>query len=174
MSKILAIDPGPAWSAWVFLDVETCAPIEVAKEPNGHVLARLHDLSTSVQQVAVEMVASYGMAVGADVFDTVVWIGRYVEAARACDPRLITRRDVKLHHCGNPSANDANITQALRDRFAPGQPNYGKGTKAAPGWFHGFSEDIWQAYALGVLAADQARGRLGVAATSTGPAGVAP
>ena len=39
-------------------------------------------------------------------------------------------------------------------RFAHGQPNHGKGTKAQPGWFYGFHADIWQAYALAVYAAD--------------------
>ena len=52
-------------------------------------------------------------------------------------------------------AKDANIRQALVDRFAPGQPNHGKGTKDEPGWFHGFRADVWQAYALAVLVADR-------------------
>ena len=45
--------------------------------------------------------------------------------------------------------------QALVDRFAPGQPNHGKGTKAEPGFFYGFRADVWQAFALAVYAADQ-------------------
>ena len=69
-----------------------------------------------------------------------------------CD--LIYRKDVKLHLCHTTKAKDSNITQALIDRFASGEPNRGKGTKAAPGWFYGFKADIWQAYALAVLAAD--------------------
>ena len=104
------------------------------------------------------MVASYGMAVGKDVFETCVWIGRFAEACgRDSDgeaSQLVYRQPVKLHHCHSAKAKDSNIRQALVDRFAPGQPNYGKGTKAQPGWFHGFNADIWQAYALAVYAAD--------------------
>jgi hypothetical protein len=102
------------------------------------------------------MVASYGMAVGADVFETCVWIGRFFESLVDCGtrPELVKRHPVKLHHCHDSRAKDSNITQALVDRFASGQPNRGKGTKAAPGWFHGFVTDIWQAYALAVYAAD--------------------
>ena len=50
--------------------------------------------------------------------------------------RQVPRRDVKLHHCGQARAKDANITQALVDRFAPGEPNKGKGTKAEPEFFY--------------------------------------
>ena len=61
---------------------------------------------------------------------------------------------MKIHHCGSVKAKDANITQALVDRFASGVPNHGKGSKASPGWFYGFKADIWQAYALAVYTAD--------------------
>jgi hypothetical protein len=88
-----------------------------------------------------------------------VWIGRFIErhdhrVNEDADCRLVYRRDVKLHHCQSAKAKDANITQALIDRFAYGQPNRGKGTKSEPGWFHGFAADIWQAYALAVFSAD--------------------
>jgi hypothetical protein len=102
---------------------------------------------------------------GARPVHTCVWIGRYSEIYAHGDEaaRLLGRPSVKLHHCGQRKAKDANITQALIDRFAPGEPNRGKGTKAAPGWFHGFAADMWQAYAVAVVLADQIEGREGVA-----------
>lgn len=157
MTYILAIDPGNTQSAWALINPYDCKPIATGKRDNDHVRSVLRSVLRTLAPcpVAVEMVASYGMAVGADVFETCVEIGRFVEIAPHA--QLVYRRDVKLHHCNTPRANDANITQALVDRFAANQPNRGKGTKKQPGWFHGFAADIWQAYALAVLLADTAR-----------------
>jgi hypothetical protein len=108
--------------------------------------------------VAIEMIGHYGtgMPAGKEVFDTCVWIGRFMEhlLSKGVVSDLVMRRDVKLHICGTSKAKDSNIRQALVDRFAPGEPNYGKGTKKKPGWFYGFSEDMWQAYALAVAYLD--------------------
>jgi hypothetical protein len=158
VTTILAIDPGNTHSAYVWTDAER-QPIRFQKLPNNELLTELRTdwLGVGADRVAIEMVASYGMPVGADVFDTCVWIGRFCEAIAhrtGHEPALVKRHAVKLHHCHDSRAKDSNITQALVDRFAPGQPNRGKGTKAEPGWFHGFAADIWQAYALAVYAAD--------------------
>lgn len=157
--KILAIDPGNTESAWVLIDAETRAPLAFAKESNAELLDRI-DWELGEHDVVIEMVASYGMTVGADVFETCVWIGRFIESVRRYrfdrrEPALVKRHPVKLHHCHDSRAKDANITRALVDRFAYGQPNHGKGTKKAPGWFYGFHRDIWQSYALAVFAADK-------------------
>lgn len=158
--RILAIDPGSRESGWVIIDSETRKPLHKGKTDNAFLLPTLrYDPVVRGCDVAViEMVASYGMAVGADVFETCVWIGRFYEALTMSLPsaevELVFRRDVKLHHCQSARAKDANVVQALVDRFAPGEPNRGKGTKAAPGWFHGFAKDVWQAYALAVYVAD--------------------
>jgi hypothetical protein len=156
---LLAIDPGNIESGYVVIDASTCRPIRTGKVPNHELLgySRLaagQPTLRDVDYVAIEMVASYGMAVGKEVFETCVWIGRFAEALHTLEPRLVYRRDVKLHHCHSAKAKDANITQALIDRFALNEPNRGKGTKAAPGWFYGFRADIWQAYALAVHVAD--------------------
>lgn len=160
MSSVLAIDPGCTESGYALIDAATCRPIDVGKLSNDVLRARLAAHLAlgnlhSVTNVAVEMVASYGMAVGKEVFETCVWIGRFQEIFASGPPvELVYRRDVKLHHCHSAKAKDSNITQALIDRFASGEPNRGKGTKAAPGWFYGFRADIWQAYALAVYVAD--------------------
>jgi hypothetical protein len=167
MSTVLAIDPGPTESAYALIDAATRRPMDVNKVPNLTLRDKLINERSMTEDhaVAIEMIASYGMSVGHEVFETCVWIGRFYEACGArinvggitgiTEAMLVFRKDVKMHHCHSAAAKDSNITQALRDRFAHGQTNYGKGTKAEPGWFHGFSADMWQAYALAVLVADR-------------------
>lgn len=163
---VLGIDPGNENSAYALIRVETCFPVNYEKLPNRELRRRLlTDQDPIGTEASIEMVASYGMPVGREVFETCVWIGRFAEILTRTtgrEPGLVYRRDVKLHHCHSPRANDATIRQALVDRFAYGQPNHGKGTKKQPGWFYGFHSDIWQAYALAVAAADRLRGRWGV------------
>ena len=163
MSTTLAIDPGSTDSAYVVIEYDTRRPVAFGKIPNDDLLGKL-DMDPELHfasRVVIEMVASYGMPVGADVFETCAWIGRFERqikihcSAPGAPVDLVYRKDVKLHHCHSPRANDATIRQALVDRFAPGQRNYGKGTKAQPGWFYGFRADVWQAFALAVYAADQ-------------------
>lgn len=151
---ILAIDPGNTHSGYAVIEPGTCRPINVGKIPNNEVLDLIRAVHYS--HLSIEMIASYGMAVGKEVFDTCVWIGRFIQhhndynSPTNADYGLTYRRDIKLHHCHSSKAKDANIIQALIDRFAYGEPNRGKGTKSQPGWFYGFAADIWQAYALAV------------------------
>ena len=159
---ILAIDPGNIESAFVIIDAETLRPLHFGKMENEAVIKRsayfvglLYQLAIASAQpfsceFAIEMIASYGMPVGAEVFDTCRWIGRLEERLKQHKVTLIYRRDEKMTICGSMKATDATIRQALVDRFAKGERNSGKGTKKQPGWFYGFSADIWQAYAVGV------------------------
>ena len=96
------------------------------------------------------MIACYGMAVGAEVFETCVWIGRYLEKAQG-DMSRIKRGEVKMHLCHSMKAKDSNIRQALIDRF--GAP----GTKKAPGLTFGLSGDMWAAFAVAVTYHDNNR-----------------
>lgn len=158
---ILAIDPGNEKSAFVLMNWDL-RPLEFKKAGNDAILKRIPLLMDMYGDftLAIEMVASYGMPVGASVFETCVWIGRFWQACGALPRKaLVYRMDEKLTLCHDSRAKDANIRQALIDRFAPDTPNGGKGTKKAPGWFYGFSADVWQAYAVGVTYADMAEGR---------------
>lgn len=150
---IIAIDPGNIESAYVLMTDEY-EPIEFSKSRNEEV--RDYLASSDCKELVIEMVASYGMPVGATVFETCVEIGRLIQIAdlKQISTTLVYRREVKRNICGVVTAKDANIIQALIDRFAKDTPNRGKGTKKDPGYFYGFKADIWQAYALGVTYLD--------------------
>lgn len=162
--KLLAIDPGDQQSAWLVYDVVAGRPIEWRKEDNALVRKRISTAcDAGCQQLAVEMIASYGMPVGREVFETCVWIGQFAERWRIAaahwgptptlEPTLIYRRDVKLHLCGSARAKDANIRQALIDRYGPGKVA-AIGRKASPGPLYGLTGDCWSALAVAVTSAD--------------------
>lgn len=157
MTKLLAVDPGSTDSAYVVIDTDKgLEPLWFDKVENEELLHLPH-LHTA-DQVAIEMVAHYGsgMPAGKTVFDTVLWIGRYIQA-RNWHPNkaeLIPRKTVVTHLCGSSKAGDSNVIQALIDRFAPNTRNHGKGVKNSPGWFWGFHSDVWSAYSIAVYYAD--------------------
>lgn len=140
---ILAIDPGNVNSAYVLMEKETYKPIEFGLLENN--LVREKVLNLDYDCLAIEMVASYGMAVGESVFDTCVWIGRFIECAqeRNIPYTRVYRIKEKMNICHDSRAKDSNIRQALIDRFGI------VGTKKNPGFFYGFKKDIWAAYAVG-------------------------
>lgn len=78
---IIAIDPGNRQSAYCVIDCNTLRPLEFGKVDNEELRNKLVFANEQGWQwAAIEMVASYGMAVGREVFDTVLWIGRFYEA----------------------------------------------------------------------------------------------
>jgi hypothetical protein len=151
---ILAIDPGSEESAYVAYDTATRLPREWAKVPNDQVLTTIDVLR--YDDLAIEMVASYGMAVGATVFETCVWIGRFMERFHedyGLNSRRVYRKDVKLHLCGTTKAKDTNIRQAIIDRYGPGKEK-AVGLKASPGPLYGMKADCWSALAVAITAAE--------------------
>ncbi len=150
---ILAIDPGNIESGYALIDKDTLEPLEIGKIKNEELMRQIEGEFQCIRYVAIEMIASQGMAVGQSVFETCVWIGKFeliCEEYLGLSPKRIYRKDEKMNLCGSMKAKDSNIIQALIDRFAPYTSNKGKGTKKEPGWFYGFKKDIWQAYAVGV------------------------
>ena len=143
---LLAIDPGNIESAYCLIDEKTYKPIEFGKVDNTLLLIKLGELK--YKKLIIEMIASYGMPVGKEVFDTCVWIGRFIQRRNCCDYEYIYRKDVKMNLCNSMRAKDSNIRQALIDRFGV------VGTKKNQGWFYGFKVDIWSAYAVGITYLD--------------------
>lgn len=159
MSIWLAIDPGPEQSAYVLYDGATGKPLSWLKDSNRGVLAGIRGLIVPVHYLAIEVVASYGMPVGAEVFETCVWVGRFIERwvdRSGREPVRVFRRDVKLHLCGSARATDATIRQALIDRYGPGK-EAAVGRKASPGPLYGMHGDCWAALGVAVTASDRRR-----------------
>lgn len=143
--NVLAIDPGTHESAFVAWSSNIPRIEHAGIKPNAELLSMLgfnEMAGSSVFDVtAIEMVACYGMAVGKEVFETCVWIGRFHERMLPY-PRLVYRRDVKMHHCQSARAKDANVRQSLIDKY--GAP----GTKKSPGLTYGLKSHLWQAFAI--------------------------
>lgn len=149
--KILAIDPGPKVSGvvlfedWKIVWANIQATSDVIRSLEGG------RFGVSWDYVACEMIASYGMAVGAEVFETCLQIGRICHAVeqKGRGVELVFRKDVKMHLCGTPRAKDANIRQALIDRLGPA------GTKKDPGGTYGVKSHAWAALAVAVTVSDK-------------------
>lgn len=167
--KILGIDPGPKESAYVLWDSTVPNTIRAhGKHPNKEFLTKILSLMPRTDFCVIEMVASFGMAVGAEVFETVYWIGRFAQAwdhaaaiqsatAQLTDridpgwsPAVrIFRSEIKMNLCHSMKAKDSNIRQALIDRIGP------PGTKKNPGPTFGISGDVWSALAIAVTFGDK-------------------
>jgi len=151
--RILAIDPGPTYSAWVIYDTEKNKPIRADIWSNENLIVTIDGAVKSLAgcgYMVIEMPQSFGMPVGASVFDTCVWIGRFWQAFYSSYSVFqVFRKDIKLHLCGTSRAKDANVRAALIDRYG-GSRQAAVGTKKNPGPLYGFKRDMWAALAVAV------------------------
>lgn len=148
---ILAVDPGNEQSGFVIYNEDIGRVLTSGIRDNDAMLQVVRDWSTENCRLAIEMIASYGMPVGKEVFDTCVWIGRFVQewGSRSDEnPVLVYRKDVKMHLCGQAKAKDSNIWQALLDKFGP------VGTKRDPGTLYGVRSHARAALAVAVTFAE--------------------
>ena len=161
---ITAIDPGTTQSAFVragfkhksdnVLDIHSMDIL-----PNEAMVEKLRSLN-HFDDVAIEMVACYGMAVGKEIFETCVWIGRFIEAVESNlstgkrqPVTRVYRKEVKLTLCNSHRAKDANVRQALLDMYPPigGGKTPQVGTKNQPGPLYGVKSHLWSALAVAVV-----------------------
>lgn len=147
--KLISIDPGPKESG-VIVMVDGAITEAYGSMDNDDLLFNLEGSGWVFHKLAIEMVASYGMAVGKDVFETVLWIGRFIQAFGEDKTTLIYRKDVKMTLCNSMRAKDTNIRQALLDMHEPtgGGKTPQVGTKSNPGPLYGVSKHAWSALAV--------------------------
>ena len=163
---ILGIDPGCELSAYCLCDYDTLKPKDFGKVTNAELIDKVITLinDNAMQVVAVELIQSYGMAVGKEVFETCYFIGKLCDRIERNTSikqiRRIYRKDEKLAICGNLKANDTIIRHTLIDMFAQHDLKNGKGTKGNKDWFWNFKADVWSAYAIAYTAKMMMEGKM--------------
>jgi hypothetical protein len=149
---ILAIDPGPEKSAYLFYNTDTRSVISASIVSNQFLCHELSGFYRIARHMVIEMIASYGMPVGKDVFETCVWIGRFIQSwGRPYS--MMYRQEVKLHLCKSAHAKDSNIRQALMDRHGSTREK-AIGKKRNQGPLYDVKKDMWAALAVAVTYAE--------------------
>jgi hypothetical protein len=124
---MIAIDPGTEQSGVVYYENDNVTYADIM--PNAEVVKHLD--SNWKQRVAIELVQPMGMPLGMSTVWTVLWTGRFVEAAGTeTDVRWIHRTTIKADLCASTRAKDANVRQALIDLFPA--TGGGKSPRLAP------------------------------------------
>lgn len=159
--NILALDPGTTQTGWAIIadDIRVIDHgISNNKELVLHIKTGTMSRKGDYEKIACEMIASYGLPVGREVFETCIWIGRFMQAWRAPEEVIIVyRKDVKMHLCGTTRAKDTNVRQAIIDLYEPtgGGATPQIGTTKQPGPLYGVSSHVWPAIGVGIVAHHQ-------------------
>jgi len=116
---IIAIDPGPQESGYVEIGVQDGGVLvfESGVRQNKNIESDLMREPICLKMVAIEMIANYGMAVGASTFRTCVQIGRFEHACGRTRFDEVYRSEVKLTLCNSKRATDSNVKQVIIDMF---------------------------------------------------------
>ena len=147
--EILSIDVGTTEAGFCLIDMNTYKPIRFGKISNEELLQIVKKENYDV--LIYEEFQSYGMPIGISTITSITWNGRYIQSALDREKKVdyIYRKEEKMNLCGTMKAKDSNIRQALIDRFGE------VGTKKNQGWFYGFKNDVWAAYAVGITWLDK-------------------
>lgn len=137
MMLIMGVDPGSEETAFIVVESEPFSVVNKGIFPNREFL----DICEYADEIAIEDVQCYGMAVGQSVFNTCKQIGRIEDRARRHRLFFYKRPTIKAHFCNSARAKDANVNQVLRDRF-------GEAKKGQP--LEGVKTHIWSALAVAI------------------------
>lgn len=153
----IGIDPGTLHSAMISMRVDEPGAMPVvhaaySELDNFQVRRVLLEVieqlptpgkSSARASVAIEMFQSFGMSVGREVFETVLWVGRFVEIVAGRLPyNLYYRTPIKLTICGQARAKDKDIRQGLIAIWGE------QGTKLRPGPTYALKSHAWSALAV--------------------------
>lgn len=173
MTLYLALDPGPAHTGVIVIDVRSDAhheiaivhaESEVANEELRRVLLAWRDDGLVFGRIGIETIRhTYGTSVGADVLDTAWWAGRFHETANALvvEPSDLVRASRKAAvqsaqaygrlgtqpKGARPRSADAQVRADLIAAFGG---ESALGSKHAPGPLYGVTGHAWQALAVGI------------------------
>jgi hypothetical protein len=86
--------------------------------PNAELAELIASIPTSARQLlAIETPQPRGQMVSTEMFETCIWIGRFLERWGGGRWTYVSREAIKLHLTGMARAQDKHIAQALKDRF---------------------------------------------------------
>lgn len=153
---VIGLDPGTNESAIVAYNGLTVLDHRILNNALMLDLLEGDELKSKIGRVVlvVEEFESFGMAVGKEVLRTIRWSGNFEHAWRPRRSEFVPRKVVKAHLCHTTRATDANVRQALIDRFGP-SPEKAIGKKSSPGPLFGIKSHCWSALALAVTWFDQ-------------------
>lgn len=148
--QILAIDPGPKYSAFVLYYSETRMPLRFGEYLNETVEKEIK--STTADTLVIEYPAPRGQPMYTQLVDTIFWIGRFSTHWQLGQWHRMDRKDVKMTLCRSAKANDSQIRAAIISRYpATGGGKVGQiGTKKQGGPLYGISKDVWAALAVAI------------------------
>jgi hypothetical protein len=134
--RLVAVDPGTFESAYVSFDPDTKIIHDRGQADNQAVLIWLEKQRRvfGCERLVIEMIKSYGNAMGDSTIETCVWIGRFIERWSGPVDKL-PRKTIVTTLCMNPRANDSNVRRALLDMYTPAKVK-------------GFTRDMWSALAV--------------------------
>lgn len=156
-TSILGVDPGYLQTAlvWIADKNEVLRARTLPNEEAREAILKIASMGMNGRVlVAIEGIQPMGMVVGAEVFDTCMWVGRFVEVCNAhgIPYWIVYRSQVKVNICGDSRAKDPNIRRAIVDRY--GGESAGIGRKASPGPLYEVKGDAWSALAIALTARD--------------------
>lgn len=172
MAVFCGVDPGTEKSGFVLFDDEQNRVVFSCEFKNEVIRSILRSGSyfPNIPSVEtwdtffIEDIEGMGLEVGKNVFQTVKWLGKFIEAYEYSTKKKaieIFRGDEKITLCGaktfvNPitgkrkAVSDSQIRKAVIDRFSPigGGKTPQVGTKKDPGPLYGVTGHCWQALAV--------------------------